>query len=401
MAETLIPTTNLGKKRLTSFWLEHQLGIVVFLAILLLIAISNLLTLRRLNNYPTLSQFPRVSILVPARNERAVIGACVRSLLAQDYPDFEVLVLDDASTDGTGDVLATLAQTETRLRVLSGTPLPNGWLGKQWACHQLAQTANGELLLFTDADTVHHPHALRAGVAALQAERADLLTGFLYQRTQTWGERLTVPMIFWCFFSFLPLAVAYRIRIPALSLTNGQWMLFRRTAYQAIGGHAAVRSSPIDDIMLGRRVRAQGLRWHVVDAGDYVACRMYNGFSSALDGFSKNLFAVFEFRVIEYLFVWLWLILITLEPLGVVMLWAFEPTRAVFDLGLAVLAVGEMFALWNIALARLRFPIYLAFLYPVLVILLVFTALRSMLWTMTGRLTWKGRHLPRQHVRLL
>lgn len=391
----------LEEERVTSFWFEHQLGIVVFLAILLLIAISNLLTLRRLNDDSTLSQFPRVSILVPARNERAAIGACVRSLLAQDYPDFEVLVLDDNSTDGTSDVLATLARTDTRLRVLSGTPLPNGWLGKQWACHQLAQAASGELILFTDADTLHHPHALRAGVSALHAERADLLTAFLYQRTQTWGERLTVPTIFWCFFSFLPLVLAHHIRIPALSLTNGQWMLFRRAAYQAIGGHAAVCSSPIDDIMLGRRIRAHGLRWRVVDAGDYVACRMYDGFSSALDGFSKNLFAVFEFRVIEYLFVWLWLTLITLEPLGVVILWTFEPTRAVFDLGLAVLAVGEMFALWNIALARLRFPIYLAFLYPLLVILLVLIALRSMLWTMTGRLTWKGRNLPRQRIRLV
>lgn len=389
------------EERLTSFWFEHQLGIAVFLAILLLIAISNLLTLRRLGDYPTLRQFPRVSILVPARNERTVIEACVRSLLAQNYPDFEVLVLDDNSTDGTSDVLATLAQTDTRLRVLSGAPLPNGWLGKQWACHQLAQAAAGELLLFTDADTVHHPHALRAGVAALQAEHADLLTAFLYQRIQTWGERLTVPTIFWCFFSFLPLALAYHIRIPSLSLANGQWMLFRHAAYQAIGGHAAVRSSPINNIMLGRRVRAQGLRWRVIDAGEYVACRMYNGFSSALDGFSKNLFAVFEFRVLEYLFVWLWLTLITLEPLGVVMLWAFEPTRAVFDVKLAILAVVEMLTLWGIVLVRLRFPFYLTFLYPLLVILLVPIALRSMLWTMTGRLRWKGRNLPRQRIRLI
>jgi chlorobactene glucosyltransferase len=385
----------------TAFWIEHQLGIVVFLAILLLIALSNLLTLRRLSDYPTAQQFPRVSILVPARNEQAVIGECVRSLLAQDYPDFQVLVLDDHSTDGTRDVLATLAQTDTRLRVLSGDPLPNGWLGKQWACHQLAQAATGELVLFTDADTIHHPHALRAGVAALQAERADLLTAFLYQRTQTWGEHLTVPTIFWCFFSFLPLALAYRLRIPALSLTNGQWMLFRRAAYQAIGGHAAVRSSPIDDIALGRRVRAQGLQWRVVDAGEYVACRMYTGFQSAIEGFSKNLFAVFEFRLVEYLFVWMWLTLVTLEPLGVIMLWAFESTRAIFDLGLAALAVVEMLALWSIAVTRLRFPFYLVFLYPLLVVLLALMALRSMLWTVTGRLTWKGRKLPRPRVRLV
>ena len=189
---------------MTPFWLQHQLGIATFLGILLLIALVNLLALRRLGRYPLPPLFPRVSVLLPARNEEAVIGDCVRSLLAQDYPDFEVLVLDDGSTDGTGDVLAALARTDARLRVLTGRPLPEGWLGKHWACQQLADAATGDLLLFTDADTIHHPQALRVGVAALLAERADLMSGFLRQRLHTWGERLTVPAIFWCFFCSCP-----------------------------------------------------------------------------------------------------------------------------------------------------------------------------------------------------
>jgi chlorobactene glucosyltransferase len=129
---------------LTPFWLQHQLGIATFLGILLLIALGNLLALRRLGTYPLPPLFPRVSVLLPARNEEAVIGDCVRSLLAQDYPDFEVLVLDDGSTDGTGDVLAALARTDDRLRVLTGRPLPEGWLGKHWACQQLADAATGD-----------------------------------------------------------------------------------------------------------------------------------------------------------------------------------------------------------------------------------------------------------------
>ncbi len=268
---------------MTPFWFRHQLGIVVFLGILLVIALSNVLALRRLGRYPLPPQFPRVSILLPARNEEAVIGECVRSLLAPDYPDFEVLVLDDGSTDGTGTGLAGLAREDGWLGVLSGRPLPEGWIGKHWACQQLADAATGELLLFTDADTVHHPQALRLGVSALLAERADLMSGFLRQRLLTGGERLTVPTIFWCFFSFLPLALAHRVRAPGLSLTNGQWMLFRRSAYEAVGGHAAVRESPVDDIALGRRVKAKGLRWRVVDAGEYVSCRMYPGFRAAVE----------------------------------------------------------------------------------------------------------------------
>ena len=385
---------------MTPFWFQHQLGIATFLGILLLIALGNLLALRRLGTYPLPSRFPRVSVLLPARNEEAVIGDCVRSLLAQDYPDFEVLVLDDSSTDRTGDVLAALAQTDSRLRVLTGRPLPEGWLGKHWACQQLADAATGELLLFTDADTVHHPQALRAGVAAMLAERADLMSGFLRQRLLTWGERLTVPAVFWCFFSFLPIPLAHHIRVPWLSLTNGQWMLFRREAYQAVGGHEAVRQNPIDDIMLGRRVRAKGLRWRVVDAGEYVSCRMYSGFRAAVEGFTKNLFAVFDFHLTEYLFVWLWMLLVTLEPLAVCVLWPLGLARSAFALWPALLAVGEMLALWGIAMARLRFPLRLVSLYPVSMLLLVLIAFRSLLWTATGRATWKGRTLPRQRIKV-
>ncbi len=386
---------------MTPFWFRHQLGIAVFLGILLVIALSNVLTLRRLGGYPLPPQFPRVSILLPARNEEAVIGECVRSLLAQDYPDFEVLVLDDGSTDGTGAVLAGLAQEDSRLRVLSGRPLPEGWIGKHWACQQLADAATGELLLFTDADTVHHPQALRLGVSALLAERADLMSGFLRQRLLTWGERLTVPTIFWCFFSFLPLVIAHRARAPGLSLTNGQWMLFRRSAYEAVGGHAAVRESPIDDISLGRRVKAKGLHWRVVDAGEYVSCRMYPGFRAAIEGFTKNLFAVFDFRLAEYLFVWVWMALVTVEPLAVAVLWPLGVGQDVFSPWLALVAVAEMLALWGVAMARLRLPRYLALLYPLSILLLVFIAFRSMLWTATGRATWKGRTLPRQRVKLV
>ena len=386
---------------MTPFWFRHQLGIVVFLGILLVIALSNLRTLRRLGRYSPPPRFPRVSILLPARNEEAVIGDCVRSLLAQDYPDFEMLVLDDGSTDGTGAVLAALVREDARLRVLSGRPLPEGWLGKHWACQQLAEAATGDLLLFTDADTVHHPQALRLGGAAMEAERADLMSGFLHQRLLTWGERLTVPAIFWCFFSFLPLALAHRVRAPGLSLTNGQWMLCRRAAYEAVGGHAAVRQSPIDDIALGRRVKAKGLRWRVVDIGEYVSCRMYPGFRAAVEGFTKNLFAVFDFRLAEYLFVWVWMALVTVEPLVVSLLWPLGVGRDQFALWPALLAVGEMLALWGIAMARLRFPLYLTLLYPAHLLLLVLIAFRSMLWTVTGRATWKGRTLPRQRIKIL
>jgi chlorobactene glucosyltransferase len=382
-------------------WFQHQIGIVIFLGILLLIALSNLRALRRLSAYPPTPCTPRVSVLIPARDEAQTIGPCLRSLLAQDYADFEVLVLDDGSTDGTGAVLAELEAQDDGPRVFQGQPLPHGWLGKHWACWQLAQAADGDLLLFTDADTRHGPGMLRAAVAALEAEQADLLTAFLRQDVLSWGERLTVPVLFWSVFSFLPIGLAHRLRLPALSLTNGQFMLLRRAAYHAVGGHAAVRANPVDDIALGRRVKAAGLRWRMVVAVEFVRCRMYRSLHQALDGLSKNLFAVFDFRLLEYLFVWLWVGLITWEPLIVLILSAIGVPLPRLALWPAALAVAEMLALWTIAMSHLRFQRYLALLYPLSLLLFLFVAFRSLAWTATGRATWKGRPLPRQPLRLL
>ena len=386
---------------MTGSWFQHQIGIVIFLGVLLLIALSNLRALRRLSAYPPPPCTPRVSVLIPARDEAETIGPCLRSLLAQDYPDFEVLVLDDDSTDGTGAVLAELEAQDDRPRVFQGQPLPEGWLGKHWACWQLAEAATGDLLLFTDADTRHGPGMLRAAVAALEAEEADLLTGFLRQEVVSWGERLTVPVVFWSVFSFLPIGLAHRLRLPGLSLTNGQFMLLRRVAYRAVGGHEAVRTNPVDDIALGRRVKGAGLRWRLVDGVEFVRCRMYRSFHQALEGFSKNLFAAFDFRLLEYLFVWLWMTLLVWEPLAVLMLKATGIPLSQFALWPAALAVAEMLALWTIAMSRLRFQRYLALLYPISVLLFLFVAFRSLAWTAMGRAAWKGRPLPRQRVRLV
>jgi chlorobactene glucosyltransferase len=384
---------------LSSFWAQHQISIIAFVLVLLLIALSNLRALRRLGDWGMPPRFPRVSVLVPARNEEENISHCVNSLLAQEYPDFEVLVLDDDSGDATGQIVASLAAEDDRSQVLKGKPLPPDWLGKHWACHQLAQAADGELLLFTDADTRHHPQTLRDAVAALLAEEADLVSALPRQEVGSVAERLTVPVIPWAIFSFVPLGLAYQLHSPALSATVGYFMLFRRQAYEKIGGHAAVRQHAVDDIALGRRIVAHRLRWRLVDGGKHIRCRMYRNFRQVFEGFSKNLFAAFEYKVLIFVFIWLWVGMVFLEPVTVLALGLTVAPLPQLSLRLAATGVAVSLLLWGLTHWRFRFSLYLPFLYPLTVLLSVVIAMRSMALTLAGRTTWKGRTLPSSRIR--
>jgi len=385
----------------SGLWPPHYLGILIFLSLGLLTALANALTIRRFDQYPAAKNFPRVSVLVPARNEGRNVEACVRSLLLQDYPEFEIIVLNDHSTDGTRLALAWLEAEggATRLRVLDGRPLPEGWLGKHWACHQLYQAATGDLILFTDADTRHQPNMLRDSVAALFAERADLVTAFPREEIVTWGERLLVPVISFGIFTFLPVRLIQRLRWASLSLTIGQFMLFRRAAFDAVGGYEAVRNQVVDDVCLGRLVIAHGFRWQLLDGTEHVTCRMYHGFDDAVEGFSKNVFAVFDYRILPFLVALLVVGAAFLEPpLALLSRW-FDMPLSSFPPAYATIAVIQAFVLWQIAYRRFKFPASLVFFYPLSLALFLLIALRSMALSLTGSATWKDRLLDRAAVR--
>ncbi len=373
--------------------------LLIFQAILIVIVLSNTRTMRRALRHPAPARFPRVSVLVPARNEEHNIERCIRSLLAQDYPDFEVLALDDESTDRTRAILEALAGCDPRLKVLDGRPLEAGWLGKNWACAQLAAQAAGDLLYFTDADTFHRPRALRAMVTTMEGERADLVSGFPRQEVLTWGEKLLVPFFSWVMYSFMPLALAYRVKRPALACAIGQMLLIRRAAYYESGGHQAVRSSIPEDLALARRFAARGYRWRMMEVVHLISCRMYRSGREAYAGFAKNLFAVFGFRLVPYLFAWLWLMMLFLKPvydLGRYALGSAPDVRLAAVLGNIALAL----ALWLFTYRRLGLPLALAALYPVTLLAMEVVALRSMWLSLTGGLTWKGRSLASPRVRL-
>ena len=377
-------------------YLTHGLVIdlIFFQMVVLMVVLSNVYLLHHARRHVPPPSYPKVSILVPARNEENNIASCIRSLLVQDYPDFEVLALDDQSGDGTLAVLQGMAGSQPGLKVLAGSPPPEGQLGKNWACVQLAQAAQGDLLLFTDADTFHRPQTLRLMVVALAGEGADLLTGFPRQEMHTWMERLLVPFFSWASLCFNPLWLAYRMRLPLLSNAVGQMMLFRREGYQAIGGHGRSGSSIVEDLTLARRIKAAGLRWRVVHVTDLVTCRMYSGSRAAFDGFSRNYFAAFDFRLLPYLFLFLWLAVMFWQPLILLAVLVFRQVPLAQLIEPAV-CIGLSLLLWLIPYLELRVDSAMGLLYPVTILVNELVAFRSLLLSLSGRLTWKGRALAR------
>ena len=239
----------------------------------------------------SLTGIPFVSVLIPARNEERSIGPCLDSLISQAYPSFEVLVLDDGSDDRTADIVRGCCARSDPIRLIPGEPLPDGWYGKAFACDQLGGQAQGDILIFTDADTVHAPTMIRAVIGAI-ATGADVVTAFPEQAMGSISERLAVSFMLFTVWAFLPVGRVWSDPSPRFAAANGQLLACTRAAYTRVGGHAAVRRSILDDVDLARRAKQLGLHVRLTDGVGTVRTRMYRGFAEVWRGFSKNALAL-------------------------------------------------------------------------------------------------------------
>ena len=234
----------------------------------------------------------RVSVLVPARDEAARVGHCLASIRGQvGVAHLEIVVLDDRSSDGTDQVVRRhLDDERVTLLVAEGEP-PEGWLGKAWACHQLARAASGDVLVFVDADVTLEVDAVARVVELLSTGEVDAVSPYPRQVALTMAERVVQPLLQWSWATMLPLGVAERNDNPALVAANGQLLAITGEAYDECGGHEAVRDRVLDDIALFQRLKAVGRRAVLADGTDVAECRMYDDWPSLRDGYSKSLWA--------------------------------------------------------------------------------------------------------------
>lgn len=259
-----------------------------------LVSLVRSLHSRSLDEFPPDAPVPAplVSVIIPARNEERNIERCVRSVLATRYPSVEVIVVDDHSTDATGNLVRAIARDDARLRVVGAPELPTGWFGKQWACATGVNAARGELLLFTDADTRHSPDLLSRAVNALRARDVGLLSLAGDQEMHSFWERLIQPQM------FALLSIRYggtehvsNARRAVDVIANGQFILVRRDAYDAVGGHAAVRDRVAEDMSLAQNFFRSGRRVLLLLAAQHFSTHMYASLRELIVGWRKNIYA--------------------------------------------------------------------------------------------------------------
>lgn len=232
---------------------------------------------------------PLISVCIPARNEARNVGRCVGAVLAQDYPNFEVVVLDDRSTDSTPEILRSFAAQDDKLKIIHGVDLPAGWAGKPHALYQTAKVACGEWLCFIDADTFLAPQALSATYAKALETRADMLTLMTFQILGSFWEKTVMPLV------MTALSVGFsprKVNDPSTrdAIANGQFIFIQRTVYDAIGGHERVRDQIVEDKAISEQVKWNGYRLVVADGMQVASTRMYTSLPEMWEGWTKNIY---------------------------------------------------------------------------------------------------------------
>ncbi len=340
------------------------------------------------SDHAVASELPAVSVLIPARNEEATIRRCVRAALDAQPPVHEVVVCDDHSDDATGAILAELAAADPRLRVIQGRPLPDGWVGKVHACHQLGEAATGEVLMFLDADVTLSPDGPARVIGAMQAHDADLVTMFPHQQVGTFGEAVTLPVLGLTFMAWYPMAAIPRHPDPRLTSVSGQIMAFARAAYDDVGGYAAIPMEIVDDQAIGVRTKSLGHRVLFTTGHRTATCRMYDGFRPLWDGFSKNLYeGLGESPVLLALVVSGYFFTFVLPFVRLPVEWAVLGAPAIGT----TIGVALNLGIRGLEAVRLRQPWWPIPFHPFGVLAILAIAINSWRWSRRGTVQWRGR----------
>ena len=324
----------------------------------------------------------KVSILIPVRNEENNILLLLQSIAEQEYSDYEVIILDDDSSDGTYDICSGFAAENPKFKVIKGLPLGDEWLGKNYACHQLAKAATGKYLLFLDADEQVERGLINSAVHRVETNNLALLSLFSNQEMVTFGEKAVVPLMHYILLNLLPIKLVYLSKNPAFAAASGQFMFFNAANYRQNLWHQQARMNVVEDVEIMKLVKANRYRGEVLLANGLISCRMYTGYKEAVNGFSKNFLAAFSYSIPGFL---VYLAVIIGGPLIVI---------STLNLQLIVFMGGIiMLSRTMISLASGQSRNLNMLLHPIQMVNLAFIGALAIQKHLTKSNVWKGRRV--------
>lgn len=352
-----------------------------FCLIQFLVALSNFITKPLLKpENDQLNDF--VSVLIPARNEEKNLANILDSLILEEYENFEVIVLNDFSTDKTEDILKNYSHRNEKIQYINGLELKKDWLGKNWACHQLAQKAQGNYLLFLDADTIISKNLIKSSLNYLKNNQLKLLSIFPDQIMINIGEKLTVPLMHNILLSLLPLSLIKNTSYSSLAAANGQFMLFDGENYGENQWHSQAKNEITEDIKIIRLMKSKGYKCMTLLGNNLIKCRMYQNLSDGINGFSKNIILMLGGSLI-FLFIYLFF-------MSWIWLYLFVNFNFKSLLPLLILITGQRILISVISNQSIWINIIL---YPLHLICLNIISFMAIYKKYTGNLSWKDRKI--------
>ncbi len=357
----------------------------VFYIIFFFLILRFTVTLFNFISNPKLTHSPRtyhhlVSVLIPARNEVANILTLLESLENQDYQNLEVIVLDDGSDDGTYSLVSEFCEKHKRFKVIKGKPLAKGWLGKNYACHQLSEQANGKYLLFLDADEIVRDGLINNSLFRMDIGNLNLLSLFTNQITRSFGEKSVVPLMYFLLLNLLPLRLVKLSKNPSFAAASGQFMLFDAQTYKKFQWHKLVKGKVVEDIEIMKAVKQSKLKGEALLANGYIYCRMYQNYNECMKGFSKNTLAGFNNSIAALI---IYVCVVVLGPLAVLAfgnfsLFYFAVTLIILSRVMIAYLSGQ-----NVIMNVIYHPLQMGNLFLL--------AIMSIKQSLTKSVTWKGR----------
>ena len=340
-------------------------------AIALIITVVNVINMRVVGLRGATTVSETIDVLIPMRDEEENVEACLKSVLNSELLEASnVYVLDDGSSDSTGQLIS-----EFKVNKLTGTPLPSGWLGKVWACHNLAQNGSGKYLVFMDADVRLHPYAIASSITRMNKFGWDFISPYPRQIAGSFLEKLIQPLLQWSWLASVPLRLAEKFPNRSMTIANGQFFIVKRSAYEKSGGHAKISGEVLDDLELARLLVSHGFKGGVADGSAVASCRMYKSNAQLIDGYTKSLWKAFGGQ---------------LGTVVAILLLFFTGISPYLGIG-----APASFIFLSRVLAAIKTrsnPAY-AFLHPISIVLLLYLITLSSIRKSRGTLTWRGREL--------